>query len=121
MAGHDKREPSQDLATRMLAKPYFAIGWVAFLVGVLMFVSWPIRNFALVCWIYGSDGYFQKGIRVVPGKPIRFSDGAAAPTLPDMVTGFGAFVVTVFGLSLLLVLGLRAYERHFGKGATDVD
>ena len=32
-----------------------------------------------------------------------------------MATGFGFFAVVVFGLSLLLILGLRFYERVRGK------
>ena len=98
----------------MFAKPYFAISWVVFLGGIFLFVGWPVRNIALVCWVYGSDGYFHKGIRVLSGKPVRFSDGALAPILPDLITGFGAFFIIVGGLTLLAILALRFYERHHG-------
>ena len=84
---------------------------VTFLTLVLLFVSWPIRNIALVCWVYGSQAYFHDGIRVLPGKPIKFSNGVKAPMLPDLVTGFGAIVITVFGLTILLIFLLRFYER----------
>ena len=101
----------RDLATRLFTKPLFALAWVAFQVAILRFVSWPVRDFALVCWVYGSDAYFRGGVRVVRNKPTTFSNGELAPGLPDLVTGALAFAVTVFGLSILLVLVLRWYER----------
>lgn len=113
-----EQERQRDLATRMFAKPYFAISWAVFLGGMVLLVGWPIRNIALVCWVYGSDGYFNKGIRVLSGKPVRFSDGELAPILPDLVTGFGAVFVTVGGLTLLAILVLRFYERHYGMQKT---
>jgi hypothetical protein len=36
-----------------------------------------------------------------------------------MVTGFGAFIITFFGLTILLILGLRYYERHFARPKPD--
>lgn len=118
MESGPRREQQRDLATKMFAKPYFAIPWVAFLGGVVLFVGWPIRNIALVCWVYGSDGYFHKGIRVLTGKPVRFSDGALAPVVPDLITGFGAFFITIGGLTVLAILALRLYERRRGTRAT---
>lgn len=79
---------------------------------------WPIHDVLLVCWVYGRDAYFQRGMRVLPGKPIRFSDGILAPQLADMVTGLGLFFASTLGLSLALFLALRFYERHFGKAPT---
>jgi|SRR5579872_5168487 len=101
------------LDERLFDRLLFSLPWLAFMMLVLLFVSWPIRNIALVCWVYGSHAYFHDGIRVLPGKPVRFSNGAEAPTLPDLMTGFGAFVVTVFGLTTMLIFMLRIYERHF--------
>ena len=99
------------LDERLFKRAEFILPWFAFLILVLLFVSWPIRNIALVCWVYGSQAYFHDGIRVLPGKPIKFSNGVEAPMLPDLVTGFGAFVITVFGLTILLIFLLRFYER----------
>ena len=99
------------LDERLFKRPEFILPWFAFLTLVLLFVSWPIRNIALVCWVYGSQAYFHDGIRVLPGKPIKFSNGVEAPMLPDLVTGFGAIVITVFGLTILLIFLLRFYER----------
>jgi hypothetical protein len=104
-----------DLASRVFENRIFALVWIVFLVLVLTFVGWPIRNALLVCWVYGTDGYFHQGIRVLPGKPIRFSDGSLAPQLADMVTGFGIFVATTLGLSLALFFALRFYDRRFAK------
>jgi len=106
----------RDLAARLFDKLYFVIPWMVFLVTFNRLVSWPIRNFLLVCWIYGSKGYYQDGIRVVSSKPAtKFSTGALAPLFPDLVTGFGSFIITVFGLTILLVYGLRFFERCFMK------
>ena len=107
---------SQDLAARLLGNFYFAISWIACLSLVMNLVSWPIRNVLLVFWVYGKKGYYQDGIRVVSSKPTVFSTGVHAPELPNIVTGFGAFLVTAFGLTLLLIFALRFYERHFMKG-----
>jgi hypothetical protein len=111
---HEKEQP-KDLAARMFAKSSFTISWMAFLGILVTFVSWPIRNIALVCWVYGSHAYFHDGIHVLPGKPVKFSNGVEAPTLPDLVTGFGAFIITVFGLTMLLIFALRFYGRHFAR------
>jgi len=102
-------------AERLFAKTPFTVVWVAFLGLVSTFVVWPMRNLCLVCWVYGGHAYFHDGIRVVKGKPIRFSNGELAPTLPDMVTGFGAFIITVFGLTFLLLALVRLYDRYFRK------
>ena len=104
-----------DLAGRLFEKFWFKISWIIFLALMLTFVGWPIRNVVLVCWVYGTEGYFRDGIRVLRGKPTRFSDGELAPTLPDLVTGFGIFIVTAFGLTLLLIFALRTYEKCFKK------
>lgn len=111
----NEQDTNPELAHRLFKNFYFTISWVAFLAFVMSFVSWPLRNCALVCWAYGSDAYFHHRIRVLYGKPCRFSTGELVPTLPDVVTGFGAFAFTVFGLTLLLIFALRLYERHFDR------
>ena len=118
MASNQDTEEPRDLAGRLFENFYFTISWIAFLAVVMRFVSWPLRDCLLVCWVYGSDAYFRDGVRVVSGKPTIFSTGASAPQLPNLVTGFGAFIVTAFGLSLLLVYLLRFYERRFKKSKT---
>jgi len=105
-------EAKKDLATRVFNNFYFDIAWLLFLAGVVRIV-WPLRNALLVFWVYGRDAYFREGIRVVKNKPTTFSNGASSPDLPDIVTGFGVFLIIVFGLSLLLIYALRAYERLF--------
>jgi len=112
------RSELEELAERLFKNFYFTISWVVFLAIAIRFISWPVRNAVLVCWVYGSDAYFHRGIHVLPGKPIRFSNGELAPTLPDLVTGVGSFFITVLGLTLLLVFTLRMYERYFTKKDT---
>jgi hypothetical protein len=106
---NQKPEP---LEKRLFRNKRFAFSWMLFLAAFFLFVSWPIRDFLLVCWVYGSSAFFNHSVRVVSAKPTRFSDGALAPTLPNLVTGFGAFIVTMLGLTLLLIAILRFYERH---------
>ena len=104
---------SMHLDERLLKRTAFVLPWLVFLFVVLRFVSLPIRNCAVVCWVYGWQAYFHEGIRVVPGKPVRFSTGVEVPTVPDLITGFGAFFITIFGLTILLIFALRIYERRF--------
>jgi hypothetical protein len=93
--------------------PYLSEVWYI-LAGVLLlvFVAWPIRNIGLVCWVYGTDAYFHKGIRVLPGKPTRFSNGELAPNFPDFVTGMAAFVLTFACIALVVMASWRLYERY---------
>ena len=106
------------MASLVFENRTFQVGWVLFLFLTLIFVSWPIRNALLVCWVYGSHAYFHQNIRVLPGKPIRFSDGSPAPQFADLVTGFGMFFLTVAGLSVVLLYVLRLYDTHFGRPRT---
>jgi hypothetical protein len=48
--------------------------------------------------------------RVLPGKPIRFSNGALAPRFTDLVIGFGIFFCDLPGLTLLLFGTLRLWQ-----------
>jgi hypothetical protein len=110
-----RQQPTKnDLATRVFNNFYFDIAWIIFLALVVR-VVWPLHDMWLVIWVYGRDGYFKQGIRVVSGKPTIFSNGVWAPDFPNMVTGFVVFLTTVFGLSLLLVCALRSYERYFSR------
>jgi len=115
MADKNSIRKSDDTAERLFRNPVLTISWVVLLVVFFMYVGWPLRNFFLVCWVYGSDAYFQQGIRVLKGKPVRFSNGELAPAIPDMVTGFGTFFITVLGPTLLLVALARFYQRHFTR------
>jgi hypothetical protein len=110
---NEKSTPkSKDLTARLFSRPGFPIVWVVFL-GAVVTRFWWIRDMFLVWWVYGRDAYFRDGIRVLPGKPTRFSTGTLAPDWPDVVTGFSFFLVVVFGLTMLLLLGLRLYERYY--------
>jgi hypothetical protein len=103
-----------DLAGRVFNNPNFVFAWIFSLLLLMIFVSIPIQRVLLVFWVYGREGYFHQGIRVLPGKPIRFSDGVRVPQ-EDILTGAGMFAVTTFGLSFALFLVLRVYERLFGN------
>ena len=99
------------LESKLFSKIGFTLAWVIFLAVMVRTVAWPLRNIALVVWVNGWDAYSQAGLRVLPGKPTKFSNGEVVPTFPDLVTGFTAFFATALGLTFLLILGLRLYER----------
>ena len=110
MAKSDLNASKGDLATRVFKSFYFGIIWLVFLAFTVRLV-WPLRNALLVIWVYGRAAYFEQGIRVLAGKPVKFSTGSEAPAWPDLATGFAVFIVTVLGLSLLLFYALRFYEN----------
>lgn len=84
---------------------------------ILLFtVFWPLRDVALVYWVRGSAAYAE-GVRVVRGKPTRFSDGQVAPNLPDFVTGMAAFFLAVFTAIVLTWVIFRVYERICSRRA----
>ena len=107
---------SPDLASRVFENRHFQAAWALFLF-LIVLLGWPIRNALLVLWVYGSAAYFHGGIRVLPGKPIRFSDGTLAQPLPDMVTGIALFILTTGGLTFLVFAGLKLYERRISSKA----
>jgi hypothetical protein len=95
--------------------PFFTLTWAVFLLLFLRFVSQPVRDFALVCWFYGRDGYFKDGIRVIAGGhgrgPTRFTNGELVPAMLDTASDILTFVITAVGLTLLLVAILMLCER----------
>ena len=103
-----------DLANRVFERPAFQLGWTLFLFLFLLLVTEPTRHVLLVWWYYGKDAY-QHGMRIIPRKPLRFSNGVLVPQLLDIVSGFAMFFATTFGLSITLFLALRAYERLLGQ------
>ena len=118
----EKPPKPQDLARRVFENLYFAVSWAVFLGAVFIYVGLPFQRALVVLWVRGSDAYFHQGIRVLRGKPAKFSDGSLVPSIPDALTGLTVFMLTAVGLSLLLVFVLRFYERHFqrriGKGVS---
>ena len=105
-------EPT-DLASRLFENTKFQLAWVLWLCLVFEFVGVPFQRFLVVCWVRGLDAYLTQHMRVLPGTPVKFSDGQSVPSFPNALTGFAVFLVVVFGLSLLMFHGLRLYERHF--------
>lgn len=102
-----------DLANRVFGNTKFQLAWVLWLGLIFVCVGIPLQRFLVVCWVRGLDAYLTHHIRVLPGKPVKFSDGQSVPSLPDAVTGFAVLLVVALGLSLLMFHGLRFYERHF--------
>jgi hypothetical protein len=110
---------AQGLTARAFNNVPFMIGWTVFLSLLYGTVGLPVQRALVVLWIRGSDAYFHHGIRELRGHPIRFSDGEPVPYLPHAVTGLAVGLVIFLGLSLLMMVVLRFYERHFGKRETD--
>jgi hypothetical protein len=105
------QDKPKDLATKIFDDRRFQGAWAIFLF-LLLIVTEPLRRVLLVWWVYGKDAYLH-GMRVIPRKPLRFSNGVPVPQLIDMITGFGIFFATTLGLSLALIFALRFYEHHF--------
>jgi hypothetical protein len=103
-----------NLASRTFENRRFQLAWVIFLFVFLIFITEPLRHVLLVYWVYGKDAYLH-GLRVIPRKPLRFSNGILVPQILDIVTGSGMFFATTLGLSLALFFALRLYERHIKK------
>jgi len=80
-------ERKQETAAKQFSA-WFQVFWALSSV-VLIKCFWWVRDMTLVIWVLGREAYFRDGVRVLPGKPVRFSTGELAPQLPDMVTGFG--------------------------------
>ena len=99
------------ISERLFNRSGFAFLWVVFMGFFFTYVAWPLRNIVLVCWVLGSRAYFHEGVRVVGGKPVRFSDGTLVPAFLDIATGIGTFFVTGFGLIFLLLFSVRCYLR----------
>lgn len=83
---------------------------------VLVKIAWPLRNIALVYWVRGGVAY-SAGIRVLPGKPTRFSDGQYVPDLPDFITGMVAFFVAMSVGMLVVRVVFRVYDRYHSRNA----
>ena len=110
MSPETQPAPPEDLATRLFGKTWFGLIWVTSL-AIILTKFWWIRDAVLVWWVYGRDAYFRDGLRVLPGKPIRFSNGERAPTGPDALTGMVYFFVVALGLTLLLFFAIRFFDR----------
>ena len=76
------------------------------------FIGLPIQRVLLVLWVRGSDAYFHQGIRVLKGKPVRFSDGQLVPTFPDFIAGMAMFLIIGLIATGLYLLCLRFQERR---------
>jgi hypothetical protein len=85
-------------------------------IGVLLVhtAAWPLRDIALVYWVRGRAAY-DAGIRVLQGKPTRFSDGQIAPDLPDFITGLLTFVVAIFSAVVISWFFFRVYEKIYSR------
>jgi hypothetical protein len=104
----------KDLATRIFDNRSFQGAWAIFLFLFLIFITEPLRHVILVYWVYGKVAYLH-GLRVIPQKPLRFSNGIVVPEILDITTAFGMFFATVLGLSLTAFFAIRFYERLFRK------
>jgi hypothetical protein len=102
------------LPNRVFGDTRFQVIWAVCMLALVLGFWW-IRDMSLVLLVHGSAAYFHDGVRVLPGKPIRFTTGDLAPPWADLVTGFGFFFLTVFGATALLYLILLVYDRLRGS------
>ena len=80
-------------------------------------VTWPLRNIALVYWVYGPAGYHTQGIRLVKSKPSFFSNGEQPPSFPDFVTGTSAVFGAFFAALAFVTMAKRIYFRYAKRRA----
>lgn len=104
MTGDPKRED--------LPNSQSGLAWVVANLVILLVVAGRIQTFMLVCWAYGSDAYFRRGIRLVAVKPPRFTNGDLVPRYMDAVTGMATFVLIVSSVTVLVVFCKWYYERR---------
>jgi hypothetical protein len=118
----DQKPDHSDLATRVFEHRAFELGWIVFIAAFETFVTFPVQRILLVWWVYGINAFYQNGIRVIPRKPLRFSNGVLVPQGLQIITGFGLFFATFFGLSLTLFYGLRIFDHwHLRRPSSDRD
>jgi len=110
---------SVEVPKRGADKPATNPGWLGALwllsTAALLNGFWWVHNMALVIWVYGWNAYFQGGLRVLPGKPTKFSNGDLVPDFPDMITGFGYFFLVAGVTTSIYVILLTLYGRRFRK------
>jgi hypothetical protein len=104
------KTPQPRLETRLFGSVLFAVPWCISL-ALLIRKLWWVRDALLVIWVHGYDAFFVEGLRVLSGKPVRFSNGELAPSVPDFFTGLLFAVVVMFSASFLVVILLRFLER----------
>jgi len=104
----------RDTAERIFQNTGLTVVWVIFVGAFVGFISWPIRNRVLVWWSYGQHAY-ESGVHVLKGRPLKFSNGELVPHSHDVLTAFGAFFITVIGLTFLLIVIVRLYQRFVGR------
>jgi hypothetical protein len=92
---------------KLWANPRISIPWtvVMFLVNITIGVS--LQQMLVVLWVKGFDAYFSKGVRVLPIKPAKFSDGMLVPMAPDAIFGLAVFITLSVALAAILVLIAR--------------
>ncbi len=107
---------NQSSATKSkVPKKWTALAACVLVLLIFFKITLPLALVAEVYWVYGFDGYHKQGIRVVGGKPRRFSNGELVPAMPDIVTSFSALIVAGVVTNVLVVLGHRGYGLFRGN------
>jgi hypothetical protein len=114
MAPNQKNEVSMRRSTELLS--WHSAVWTLLLFVSLVLIFEPVQTFLLVCWNYGRDGYFHRGIRLMPVKPPRFTDGNLVPTYMDFLTGMATFILTTSALTALFILFARLWDKYLKNG-----
>ena len=102
----------RSLAARFFGNKLLLPAWLVLVAIVFNSVGVPLGNALLVCWVRGAHAYLHEGVRVVKDGELKFSDGVTVPGFPAAVIGILVFSVFAWGLTFLLLLALRAYEKH---------
>jgi len=109
----DEQSERPPLSERVFNYWFVTLPWILFLGALTVFVGMPFARMLVVCCLKGTDAYFHQGIRIPKGKhPLHFTDGSVVPELPYFLAIFTVFVAIAGGLSLLLIHGVRFYEKR---------
>ena len=86
--------------------------WLVLMGVAMTYIAFPIQRVLLVLWVRGYDAYVHQGIRVLKGKPARFSDGQLVPDFPDFVLAMAMFFIVGIGVTGLYLIFLNRFERR---------
>jgi hypothetical protein len=102
-SGTETPNPLNKPGTKRLSN-FFVGAWLILTMIVFWTITEPLERVLLVCLIYGSDGYFRDGIRVLSRHPPRYSNGDPIPTALDCLTWIGGGLLTIFVVLAFLAL-----------------
>lgn len=90
-----------------MTNPKITVTWVlaGFLANITVGVD--LQRMLAVLWVKGFHAYFEQGIRVLPIKPAKFSDGTMVPDAPNAIFTFVVFLALMLVTWVIIVLVVK--------------